>query len=77
MDIPIDPQGYTDVYIDDTTGLTANLPSTKNAKQLEAEIPLAIEVAAGPNNLNKPIPHKKMVAKDKRLNVFLINYTST
>jgi hypothetical protein len=32
---------------------------------LEAAIPLAIEVAARPNNVNKPIPRKKMVAEDK------------
>jgi hypothetical protein len=34
---------------------------------LKAAIPLAIEVAAWPNNANKPIPWKLMVAKDKLL----------
>ncbi len=54
-----------DVYIDDTTGLTINLPRTRNANRLEAAIPLAIEVAAQPNNVNKPIPWEPMVAQDK------------
>ncbi len=33
--------------------------------QLEAAISLAIEVAAQPNDANKPIPHKKMITKEK------------
>ncbi len=65
VDIPIDPQGYADVYIDNTTGLTVNLPGTMNANQLEAAIPLAIKVASQPNDTNEPIPCKKMIAKDK------------
>ena len=32
---------------------------------MEAAIPFAIEVAAHPNDVNKPIPCKKMVAEDK------------
>jgi hypothetical protein len=32
---------------------------------LEADIHLAIEVAARPNDVKKPIPCKKMVAEDK------------
>jgi hypothetical protein len=34
---------------------------------LEAAIPYAIEVAARPDDVNKPIPCKLMVAKDKLL----------
>ena len=56
VDIPIDPRGYADVYIDDTTGLTVDLPGTRNADWLEAAIPLAIKVAARPNDANEPIP---------------------
>ncbi len=65
VDIPINPQGDADIYIDDTTALTINLTGTRNAEQLEAAIPLAIEIAAHPNDANEPIPHKKMVAGDK------------
>ena len=65
VDIPIDPRGYADVYIDNTTGLTVDLPGTRNADRLEAATPLAIEVAARPNDANEPIPREKMVAEDK------------
>ncbi len=56
VDVPVNPCSYADVYINDLTGLTINLPGTCNADRLEAAIPLAIEVAARPNNVNKPIP---------------------
>ncbi len=65
VDIPIDPRGYADMYIDDTTGLTIDLPGTHNANKLKAAIPLAIEVAARPNKVNKPIPWEPMVAQNK------------
>ena len=67
VDIPVDPRGSINCYIDDTPGLTVNITGTENASQLEAAIPLAIEVAARPDNMNKPIPRKTMVAKDKQL----------
>jgi len=47
------------------TGLTVDLPRTRNADWLEAATPLTIKVAARPNNVNEPIPCKKMVAEDK------------
>jgi hypothetical protein len=65
MDVPVDPRGKTDVYIDNTTGLTVNVPGTDNATRMEAVIPLAIEAAVQPNNINKPIPHEPMIARDK------------
>jgi hypothetical protein len=65
VDVPIDPRGYADVYIDDTTDLTVNLPGTLNADRLKAAIPLAIEVAARPDDVNEPIPREPMVAQDK------------
>jgi hypothetical protein len=45
IDVPMDPRGKIDVYIDDTTGLTVMVPGTDNATCMEAAIPLAIEVA--------------------------------
>jgi hypothetical protein len=65
VNIPVNPRGYADVYIDNTTGLTVNLPGTRNANRLEMVIPLAIKVAAWPSNVNKPIPWEPMVAQDK------------
>jgi hypothetical protein len=32
VDVPVDPRGYADVYIDDTTGLTVNQPGTKKRR---------------------------------------------
>jgi hypothetical protein len=61
----VDSRGYIDVYIDDTTGLTVDLPESGNAERLKAAIPLAIEVAAQLTDANEPIPRKPMVAKDK------------
>ncbi len=65
VDIPIDPWGYADVYINNMTGLTVDLPGTMNANQLWAAMPMAIKVAAWPNNANEPFPCKKMIAEDK------------
>jgi hypothetical protein len=31
VDLPVDPQGMLDVYINDTIGLTVDLPDTDNA----------------------------------------------
>ena len=65
VDIPVNPRGYADVYIDDTTGFTLDLPGTRNADRMDAATPLAIEVTARPNDMNEPIPHEKMIAEDK------------
>jgi hypothetical protein len=45
------------------TGLTVDLPGTRNADQLEAAIPLAMKVAAQPNNKKEPFHREPMVAK--------------
>jgi hypothetical protein len=65
VDIPVNLHGYVDIYINDMTGLTINLPKTRNANRLEAAIPLAIEVAARPNDINEPIPQEPMVVQEK------------
>jgi hypothetical protein len=65
VDVPVDPRGHTDVYIDNTTTFTIDLPRTRNANRLEAVIPLAIKVAAWPNDINKHIPWEPMVVQDK------------
>jgi hypothetical protein len=62
INVPVNPCGYADVYIKDMTGLTIYLPGTC---KLEAAIPLAIKVAAWPNDVNKPIPREPMVAQEK------------
>jgi hypothetical protein len=64
INVPVNPHGYAGVYIDDTTGLTVNLPGTRNTNRLEPVIPLAIKVAAWPNDINEPIPREPMVVQD-------------
>jgi hypothetical protein len=64
IDVPMDPRGKIDVYINDTTGLTVEVPGTDNAACMEAAIPLAIEVAARPNDPNEPIPCEPMIARN-------------
>ena len=46
VDVPVNPRGSINWYIDDTPGLSVDIPGTENASRLEAAIPLAIEVAA-------------------------------
>ncbi len=61
----MDPRGKTEVYINDTIGLTVTMPETDNATRMEAAIPLAIKAATWPNNINELIPRKPMIPKDK------------
>jgi hypothetical protein len=63
--IPINNCGYADVYINNNSSLTVDLPGTENANRLEAAILLTIKVAAWLNNEHEHIPHKPMIAKDK------------
>jgi hypothetical protein len=65
IDVPMDPRGKIDVYINDRTGLTVDVPGMDNAAHMEAAIPLAIEVAVRPNDPNKPIPCEPMIARNK------------
>ncbi len=65
IDVPVDPRGKIDIYNDDTTGLTVDVPGTDNAACMDAAIPLAIEVAARPNDPNEPIPREPMIARNK------------
>ncbi len=65
VNVPVDHCRYANVYINNNTGLTVNLCRTENTNILEAAIPLAIEVAARPNDEHKHIICKPMIAKDK------------
>eukprot|EP00957_Ditylum_brightwellii_P171972 13093122-Ditylum_brightwellii.AAC.1 len=65
VDIPVDPRGTINVYIDNTIGLTVDLPGTDNVAQLEQATPLAIHVAARPVSTNKPLPHNEMASLSK------------
>jgi hypothetical protein len=67
FNVPIDPYGSIYCYIDNTLGLTIYIPGTENASQLEEAIPLAIKVAAQPDDKNEHIPCKAIVVTDKLL----------
>ena len=67
VDVPVDPRGVTDVYIDDTIGLCVDLPETNNAERLKNAILLAIHAAARPVHKEEPIPRDGMAALTKLL----------
>ena len=67
VDVPVDPRGTADVYIDDTIGLCVDIEGSDNAKRLENAILLAIHVAPRPVHKSEPIARDKMAALAKLL----------
>lgn len=65
MDFPVDDRGTMDVYIDDTIGLTVDLPGTDNVKRMERAPLLAIHTAARPIHHSEPLPRDMMAAESK------------
>ena len=65
IDVPVDPKGVVDVYIDDTLGLTVEEEGSDNIMRLERAILLAIYVASRPKDANEPIPREEMAALNK------------
>ncbi len=64
LDIPVDPQGTGNVYIDDLIQTAAIINGTDNAIRCECATLLAIDACAWPKHLNKPIPCKDMEARN-------------
>jgi hypothetical protein len=54
-----------DVYIDDTIGLTVDLPDTDNTNRMECAPLLAIHMAGRPVDHHKMILHDEMATKAK------------
>ena len=67
MNIPVDARGFIDVYIDDTIGLTVDIPGSDNILRLKWEIILAIWATARPKDKNEPIPREETAALNKLL----------
>jgi len=65
VDIPIDPWGSHDVYIDDIILLTVDIPGTDNIAREQSASLLAIDATARPNHPKEPIPRESMDARDK------------
>jgi len=67
VDIPVDPRGTADVYIDDTIGLAVELSGSMNSERLRRAILLAIHTAARSRHPDEPIPREEMAAIQKLL----------
>ena len=67
VDVPVNPKGVTDVYIDDTVGLTVDVEDSNNVMRLERALLLAIFTAARPKHPSEPIPREEMAALAKLL----------
>jgi hypothetical protein len=65
INIPVDPQGTGDVYIDDLVQAALIIDRTDNAIRCKGATLLAIDACARSKHPNKPIPHEEMDARNK------------
>jgi hypothetical protein len=65
VDIPIDPRGMHNLYIDDIINLTVDIPGADHVARGQAAALLAIDICTRPNHPEEPIPCKSMDARDK------------
>ena len=61
VDVPVDPRGMADVYIDDTIGLCVDM--SDNDTRLENKILLAICTTARLLHKSEPIPRREMATR--------------
>ena len=67
VDIPVNPRGVGECYIDDLVGATVEIPESNHADRLSQGFLLAIAIAARELNPNEPIPREEMAALAKLL----------
>ena len=60
VDIPVDPRGTVDVYIDDIISLCVDLEGSDNVERLKQCSLLAINAASRDVHLDEPIPGVEM-----------------
>ena len=65
FDIPVNPNGYAEVFIDDTFSHAADVPGTDNILRLERGPLLALHSVSRPLDADEPIPRQEMAAEDK------------
>ena len=65
VNIPVDPQGMGNVYIDDLIQTTVIINRTNHALRCKCATLLAIDSCARPKHADKPIPRKDMEARNK------------
>ena len=67
VDIPVDPRGTSDVYIDDLINLTVLEDGSRNDIRIARAALLAIHTTARPLHPEEPIPREEMAALAKLL----------
>jgi len=65
VDIPIDPRGTGDIYIDDFIETTIVIEGTDNVVRCERATLLAIDVTKRPKHISEPIPREDFEARNK------------
>jgi hypothetical protein len=65
VDIPVDPRGTKDVYIDDLIQANVIIDGTDNIIHCDQAMLLAIDTCTHPKHPNKPIPQEDMEARNK------------
>jgi hypothetical protein len=65
VNLPVDPQGMGNVYIDDLIQTAVIINGTNNAIRCERATLLEMDACAWPKHLNKLIPRKDMEAHNK------------
>ena len=65
VNIPINPRGTHDIYIDDIICLTIDIPGTNHVTCAQAAALLTMDASVRPNHPEKPMPRKSMDVRDK------------
>ena len=65
VEIPINPRGTHDLYLDNIVGLTLDMPGSNNLNRLAGAHLLAIATTARPSHDKEPIPREPMEARNK------------
>ncbi len=65
VNVPVNPKGLLDVYIDDEIGITVDLPGSDNALRMARAPLLAIHAVSRPRHHDEPIPREELAALNK------------
>jgi hypothetical protein len=65
VDIPVDPRGTIDCYIDDTIGLTVDTEEPNTPSRIDHAITLAIHATSRPLHQHETIPRDEMISDQK------------
>ena len=67
VDVPVNPRGTGELYIDDLIGATVDVPGSNHADRLSRAFLLAIFTAARERHPDEPVPREEMAARSKLL----------